>query len=83
MAYISSLAASRNTAFVGLARRAQDRAHVVATQVLQVIRAALRDWPHDHDMIIATARAEIIEVLRDEFGDITRTTVNEIRTVCD
>jgi hypothetical protein len=58
---------------------AQDRAAVVTTAILRVVRDALSNWfDHGHaDM--AGARAAIYGILRDEFADIARTTLNEIR----
>ena len=66
------------------ARHAQDRSHVVATQVLQIISAALRDcFLHGHPLSRAEVYVEIVAVLRDEFNDVQQATINEIRTLCD
>lgn len=47
-----------------------DRAGVVASAVLQVVRARGTG---------AEAHAEIAAILRDEFADIEQQTINEIR----
>ena len=65
------------------ARHAQDRSHVVATQVLQIISTALCDFLHGPPLSRAEVHAEIVAVLRDEFNDVQQATINEIRTLCD
>jgi hypothetical protein len=58
----------------------QDRAAIVATAVLQVTRLALLAWlDHGDASLLATARSEIETLLRCEFSDVPRTTLNEIR----
>ena len=52
----------------------RDRAAVVTTAVLQVIRV----WRHRENAGEA-ARSEIETLLRDEFADVARATLHEIR----
>ena len=66
-----------------IVRHAQDRSHVVATQVLQIISTALCDFLHGPPLSRAEVHAEIVAVLRDEFNDVQQATINEIRTLCD
>jgi hypothetical protein len=66
-----------------IVRHAQDRAHVVATQVWQIFSAALSDFLHGHRPSRDEVHAEIAAVLRDEFNDVQQATINEIRTLCD
>ena len=54
----------------------RDRAAVVATAVLQELRSVLRCCGHAD---FAGARAAIEALLRDEFADVARTTLSEIR----
>ena len=61
------------------ARFAKDRAAVVAPAILQIVRGVLTAWLHGERADMAGARAEIEALLRDEFGDTARTTLNEIR----
>jgi hypothetical protein len=49
-----------------------DPAAVVATAILQIVRSALLAWLHRDHADMASARAEIEEVLRTEFYDIER-----------
>ena len=58
-----------------------DRAAVVATAIMQIVEAALRAVLHDGDDNDegCTLRAAIEALLRDEFADIARTTLSEIR----
>ena len=51
--------------------RQHDRATVVARSILQIIAQYIRDDP--------ALRAQLTDVLRDEFRDIARTVMNEIR----
>jgi hypothetical protein len=64
-------------------RHAQDRAHVVATQVWQIFSTALSDLLHGHPVSRDEVHAEIAAVLRDEFNDVQEATINEIRTLWD
>src|SRR5262245_31315533 len=67
-----------------IVRHTQDRAHVVATQILQMFSAALRAWfLHGHPFSRAELYAEIADVLRDEFYDVQQATINEIRPLCE
>jgi hypothetical protein len=63
------------------ARFAQDRAAIVTTAILQIVRGVLIAWLHGEHVDIAGARAAIEALLRDEFGDTARTTLNEKRLV--
>ena len=56
-----------------------DRATVVATAILQIVRGALIAWLHGEHADMAGTRAAIEAYLRDEFADAKRTTANEIR----
>ena len=56
-----------------------DRAAVVATAVLQIIRETLLAWLRGDDVNLGAARAQIEVILRDEFHDVARATTNEIR----
>jgi hypothetical protein len=58
---------------------ARDRAAVTATAILQIIRRALVAWLDRDHADFAAVRAEIETVLRDEFADVARTTLTEIR----
>jgi hypothetical protein len=51
-----------------------DRAAVTTTMILQVVREAQLAWLRDQ-----AVRAEIETLLRGEFADVARTTLNEIR----
>ena len=64
-------------------RHAQDRAHVVATQVWQIFSTALSDFLHGHPPSRDEVHAEIAALLRDEFNDVQQATITEIRTLCD
>ena len=61
------------------ARFAKDRAAVVTRAILQIVRGALIAWVHRERADMEGAGAEIEALLRDEFGDTARTTLNEIR----
>lgn len=61
------------------ARFAQDRAAVVTTAILQIVRGVLAAWLHGEHADMAGARTAIEALLRDEFGDTASTTLNEIR----
>ena len=61
------------------ARFAQDRAAVVTTAILQIVRGVLIAWLHGERADMAGVRDAIESLLRDEFGDTARTTLNEIR----
>jgi hypothetical protein len=56
-----------------------DRAAVVTTAVLQIIRKALLAWLDGGQRNVANTRAEIQILLCDEFSDVARETRNEIR----
>ena len=59
---------------------AQDRAAAVTTPVLAIVCHALRDWIDQDDAAdLADVRAEIETLLREEFADVARTTLSEIR----
>lgn len=56
----------------------RDRAVVVTTAILQVVRETLIAWlRHDH-ADTAAMRADIEEILRDEFADAERHAVSDI-----
>src|SRR5262245_14375289 len=79
-----SRAAMKRYSKTVIVRHAQDRAHVVATQILQMFSAALRDcFLHGHPFSRAELYAEIADVLRDEFYDVQQATINEIRPLCE
>ena len=61
------------------ARFAQDRAAVVTREIVQIVRDALIAWVHGEHADMAGARDAIESLLRDEFNDVARTTLNEIR----
>jgi len=50
-----------------------------ARPILQIVRGVLTAWLHGERADMAGARAEIEALLRDEFGDAARSTLNEIR----
>lgn len=57
-----------------------DRAAVVATAILQIVRRELFAWvDRDTDADLTATRTEIETLLRNEFHDVARTTLNEIR----
>ncbi len=49
-----------------------DRAAILTTAVLQIVKAALLDWLYRGDVDLAAPRAEIEALLRDEIADIER-----------
>jgi uncharacterized protein (DUF2267 family) len=57
----------------------RDRAAVVTGAVLHIVRRALLEWLDGDDVSFAAARTEVETLLRAEFHDIARTTLNEIR----
>ena len=59
--------------------RAHERAAVVATAVLQIFEAWLRAMLRSEPSEAGALRSEIAAKLRDEFDDVMRTTLNEIR----
>jgi hypothetical protein len=56
-----------------------DRAAVVTTAIVQIVRGAMLAWLDGKTTKVVGARAAIEALLRDEFADIARTTFNEIR----
>jgi len=57
-----------------------DRAAAVSASILSIVRKALLNWLHgDSTDYLASVRTEIENVLRDEFQDIARNVVHEIR----
>ena len=63
----------------GDARRGCDRSAVVTTAILQIVRRVLTAWLRREHAGMAGVRVEIAALLRDEFNDVARTTLNEIR----
>ena len=61
------------------ARFAKDRAAVVSRKIEQIIRDALIAWVHRERADVTGAQDAIESLLRDEFNDVARTTLNEIR----
>jgi hypothetical protein len=57
---------------------ARDRAAVVTTAVIQVLREAQPAWFDGQDVDIAAVRSEIERILRNEFEEIARQTRDEI-----
>jgi hypothetical protein len=57
----------------------RDRAAVVTTAILQSIRKALLAWLDGDRPDIASLRIKIQTLLRDEFADVARETLNQIR----
>jgi hypothetical protein len=55
---------------------AKDRAAVVTTAILQIVKMSMRALLHGD---AGALRDEIEATLRNEFADIARTTLNEIR----
>jgi hypothetical protein len=58
---------------------AQDRAATVATAIWQITQQAVLAWFERGGTALADVRGEITEILRNEFADIARTTLTEIR----
>ena len=56
-----------------------DRAAAVTTAILQALRKALLAWLDGNHPDMAGTRAEIQSLLRDEFADVARETLNQIR----
>jgi hypothetical protein len=54
-----------------------DRADVVATAILQIVRQALQEWLYRGDVDLTTVRAQVENILRDEFHDIERQVAGE------
>ena len=61
------------------ARFAKDRAAVVTTAILQIVRDELTAWAHREPANIAGVHEAIESFLRDEFDAHARATLNEIR----
>ena len=61
------------------ARFAQDRAAVVTTAILQVVRGVFTAWLHGEPADMAGARDAIASLLRDELDAHTHATLNEMR----
>ena len=58
----------------------KDRAEVVATAILQIVKDALRSrFGGGSAAALADARAAIVAYLRDEFADIRRQARDDIR----
>ncbi len=55
----------------------RDRANVIATTIISIIVDALRDWLHGDPADLASVRAQIESLLRDEFHDIRREIAGE------
>jgi hypothetical protein len=56
-----------------------DRAAVTTTAILQTVRKGLLAWLDGKHPDMAGTRAEIQTLLRDEFADVARETLNQIR----
>lgn len=56
-----------------------DRAAVVTTAILQIVRRALLARIDGDDADLTATRGEIETLLRDEFSGVARTAANEIR----
>jgi hypothetical protein len=61
------------------ARFAKDRAAVVTAAILQMVRGELTAWQHREHVDMAGLRNSITSLLRDEFNDVARKILNEIR----
>ena len=57
----------------------RDRAGIVATTVLGIVRRALLGWFDRYPTNLAATHAEIETLLREEFADVARQTLTEIR----
>ena len=57
----------------------RDRAAVTTTAILQIVRKALLAWLNGGQCNMASTRAEIQALLRDEFSDVAREAHNQIR----
>jgi hypothetical protein len=57
----------------------RDRAAVVTSAVLQTIQEALVAWFHGDHVDLAATRAEVEEMLRDEFADAERQAASDTR----
>jgi hypothetical protein len=60
----------------------RDRAVIIANTILQIIRRILLDWLHHGRADMASSRAEIEDILRDEYLDIERQAAAD-RIECD
>ena len=56
-----------------------DRAGVATAAILQIVRMGLLLWIDGGRPDMTSVRAEIQNLLRDEFADVARVTVSEIR----
>ena len=56
---------------------ARDRAAVVTVGIIQILAAALRRWNAGDLAALASVRAEIAAMLRDEFSDVARQTMTD------
>ena len=61
----------------------QDRAAAATTTVLAIISDALLAWLHRKPVTLEDARAHVESFLRDEFSDVAKQTMNEIRVDID
>jgi hypothetical protein len=57
----------------------RDRAAVVTPTLLRIFAAAFRRWHAGDQGALTDMRAEIESTLRDEFHDVARQTLNDIR----
>jgi hypothetical protein len=55
----------------------KDRAAVVSTTVIAIVVNALRAWLHGEPVTLTAVRAQIENLLRDEFADIKREAAGE------
>ena len=57
----------------------RDRAPVVVTAIFQVLATTVPAWPNGDPESVAAAHAEAVAILREEFHEIQRQTLTEIR----
>jgi hypothetical protein len=70
----------RDSAFVAERNFSRDRAGATTAEILGIFRRAVLSWLNNGDAAdLAVARAAIEATLRDEFADIEREILNEIR----
>jgi len=58
----------------------RDRAAVVASAILEIVRDALAAWARRDHVDLAATRAEIEQILREEFDDAVREATSDLPT---
>jgi hypothetical protein len=56
-----------------------DRAHCVATAVVQIVADAFKSWLHGKPVNLSDTHHAVARYLRDEFSDIERAAIGQFR----